>query len=228
MGCAALATTQIAADTVGCQSESSDVVRQDRIWTGYAVRYDAGRDDSELWATFRLGSATGTPLRLESPARVSYDGTELVFDALWDRHEAIVPGRADTGDLVYRNAEGDTLRIEMQPFIEARIPSDFPLTLDDSEPLRISWGGPPLESGELVQIQFTELNVDALRRQTFGLSSPGATELEVDVEKLQSLTPGLYEAVLIRSRTERPSETTDAGGVLAIFYQSDSVEIEVP
>lgn len=221
------ASLQVAADESGCQqSESSDVVRQDRIWTGYWTFYDAQGDTTDLRASFRLGSETGTPLILESPASVSALGQPLSFDPVWDGHAGRVAGPVAEGAYDYVNLDGDAFSVALRPFRRAEVPSTFARVLDATQAQALEWQGPAIRENEFIEVIVASAQ-NRLAPRIFVERTVGATSTVLDARSLGVLPRGAGVLFLRRTYIESVKSTPGAGGQIRTTWQSPVFDIEI-
>jgi hypothetical protein len=220
------AALQLGADDTGCRSESSADVAQERIWSGFWTFYDAQGDTTDLRAAFRFGSAVGTPLRLEAPARVSYAGQDLGFDEVWDWHATRRAGRVETGAFEYYDVDGGRFAAPLRAFRRAEVPSGFPAALDADRSHTLTWDGPPLGPGEVVEVNVANADNRADFVALFQRSED-ATSIVLDAERLGRVGPGAAVLVLRRTAAEELPGAPGAGGRFTTTYQSREHALEL-
>ena len=209
----------VGADNTGCRSESSDDVNQDRIFTSYWLFYDEQADVTYARAQFRLGSASGTTLILQSPAAVDFDGRPMGFNELLDWHEVEVAGRVDQGTFRYADANGSTFSNVVRLAGAIGAPADLPATLSGAASFELTWSGMPTGNDELVvAIVARDANrFDFVRFETRAL---GSTSIVFAADRLGTVGRGAAVLTIRRNRDSSVSEAPSAGGSVLSTYQS--------
>lgn len=208
-------------------TEPSGDVRQDRIWTGYELEYDADADVTVARATFRIGDKDGTTLRLTEGSEVRFAGQLLLADGDGfggTRYERTLNGYVQGGTFRWVDADGRALdnHATLRP---ARFPSP-PATIDNDASYAVAFVGPALVEGEEVEVRL--LRAGSIGAGASGLQTlAGATQVVVPQSELAGFTPGAVTGELTRSAWIQPAQRTAAGGRIELRYRAPSVGITV-
>lgn len=214
----------------GCQlSEQSVNVNQSRIWTEYELHYDANTDLTTAKASFRFGSALGTPLDLTSPSEVRFNGQVLARQVQlgtgFVSYERTYAGDVTSGTFRFVDTEGEaysntvTLRPVAFPSTVGPIDNDGAFTFD--------WVGSSLGSGEQVEVTLWRLNTESASLAVFPQSQDGAHGVVMDAFQLRSVSPGQVALKMERHWSGTPTRTPDAGGKLTVKWTARDVQADV-
>tara|TARA_B110000211_G_scaffold131220_2_gene150725 strand:+ start:2430 stop:3113 length:684 start_codon:yes stop_codon:yes gene_type:complete len=78
-----------------CRNENSEDIDQSEIYTDYRIIYKEDVDRTFVRATFKHESNTGENLKLGEEAKISADGTDMVWHSTFFRYEYDFPGLED-------------------------------------------------------------------------------------------------------------------------------------
>lgn len=200
---------------IGCDSESSEDVAQDRIYTYYRFSYDAATNITRAEARFTFGNLTGTRLALSSNSSITCNGqtltqtSELLNLALY---EAEFSGKVSSGEFVWTDNDGNVFTNTIT------IPDsvDYPdgLTqIDRSASFDLEWQGASVAPSEDVRCIINDVHI-------FTQAINGATKVTLSATRLSSIAAGTANFNLNRVRNIQLAEKTDAGGLAEGVYRA--------
>lgn len=197
----------LALSAVGCKTEDASSVAQDRIYADYWLYYDEGTDTTTVRATFRLGHALGTLLRLDGTSRVSFEGMPLSFNAALGTHERQIAGLVDGGTFEYVDGEGATF----VNTVGHLIPIGLPVIdeLDRSANTTIAWVGEPVGAEQSVVVGARSDRVLDIQLETVRTS--GASTVTLTAAQLDRLPTGTAYLGLQRFQDHPVGDATSAG-----------------
>ena len=215
----ALAVTVLA--FAGCQmAEQSVNVNQSRIWTDYELHYDANTDLTTAKASFRFGSALGTPLDLTAPSEVRFNGELLArqvqFGTGFVSYERTFSGQVTSGTFRFEDTEGEvysnsvTLRTVAFPSTVGPIDNDGSYAFD--------WVGSSLASGEEVDVTLWRLAPGTVSLAVFPQRQDGARGVVMDAVQLRNVAPGDVALKMERRWSGTPGRAPDAGGKITVKW----------
>lgn len=204
---------------IGCNVEDSGDVNQDKIWTHYELFYNSNDDKTVAVARFRFGSNTGTLLRLNENASVSFNGNELQYNAWYLGHTQEFAGWVDSGTFVYNDLDGLTFTNTVMPYDSVEFPTGFD-TIYKSQANTLAWNGTPLAENEHVGLFVGSWTWgdDALYVE----SSDSATSIIMGTSQLSNVPVG--PSILYMDRwTDVPvAEGTSEGGQVVGKYRAEN------
>ena len=198
-----------------CAKEQSQNVNQDSIYSIYELFYNQENDISTARATFRFGGPTGTLLQLNDPAKVTFEGDELLYKAATGVHKKEYAGFANSGTFVYKDLDSNT-------FTNATTILDtiaFPMidTISNAGAFTFTWVGNPIAANETVT-----LTIDGTQQNNFEVFTTivnGNTQLILPANKLQNLGVGTATCTLMRAYNKASvDQGTSKGGRVAYWY----------
>lgn len=204
-----------------CQmAEQSVNVNQSRIWTDYELHYDANTDLTTARASFRFGSALGTPLDLTAPSEVRFDGELLARQVQMGTgivtYERTFAGEVSSGTFRFEDTEGEvysngaTLR-----------PVAFPASvgpIDNDGSYAFDWVGAALGSDEQVDVTLWRLVPGSASLGLFPQTQDGARGVVMDAVQLRHVSPGDVALKMERRWRGAPGRAPDAGGRLTVRW----------
>ncbi len=213
---------------VGCVSEDSADVNQDRIYTDYELFYNANDDVTHAIARFRFGGALGTILELTSAsgANVTFNGDTLTYSAIWGGHTRQYAGNVTSGTFRYTNSEGGVFINSVPTGASIAFPTGFDgADLSKSSAYALAWDGTPLAPNDQVGIFIGSWawGDDAL----FWTDADGATEIVMGVNALQNLVNGTAVVYMDRWNAVNVAEGTSEGGRIRYKYRAINATVTV-
>lgn len=198
---------------IGCDSESSEDVAQDRIYTFYRFIYDASSNTTTAEARFTFGSLTGTRLELSSNSSITCNGqpltqtTEFINQAVY---EAEFSGKVTSGEFKWTDNDGKLFTNSIT------IPDslDYPdgLTeIDRSVSFDLVWQGNTVSPSEDVRCIINNIHV-------FTQAINGSTTVTLPTSRLTNISAGTANFKLNRVKNIQLTEKTDAGGLAEGVY----------
>ena len=200
---------------VGCGSESSDDVAQDRIYTYYRFSYDAATNTTTAQARFTFGNLTGTRLTLGSNSNITCNGqpltqtTELINQTLY---EATFSGQVNSGEFTWTDNDGNVFVNTID--IPASI--DYPAGLtqiDRSASFDLTWQGDAVAVSEDVRCIINNIHI-------FTQAISTSTTVTLPTSRLQNIGAGTANFELNRVRNIQLAQKTDAGGLAEGVYRA--------
>ena len=200
---------------IGCGSESSEDVVQDRIYTAYRFIYDAGTNTTTAEARFTFGNLTGTRLELSTNSSITCNGqtltqtSELLNLALY---QAEFSGKVTSGEFIWTDNDGNafTNTINLPDSI------DYPdgLTqIDRSASYDLAWKGEAVGPSEDVRCIINDVNL-------FTQAINGATKVTLPTSRLSNIAAGTANFNLNRVLNVQLAEKTSAGGFAEGVYKA--------
>lgn len=208
----------------GCNVEDSGDVNQDKIWTRYELFYDANDDKTVAVARFRFGGATGTLLRLNEEASVSFNGQEMAYNDWYLGHTLEFAGWIDSGTFVYQDLDDLTFTNTVNPYDSIGFPAGFD-TITKSSANTLVWDGNPLAANEIVGL-FVGSWVwgdDALYLQ----SNDNASNIVLGTSQLSNVPVGPSTLFMDRSTEVEVTEGTSEGGLVVGKYRAQNRIVQV-
>lgn len=207
-----------------CEFEDSSDVNQDKIYTDYELFYNSNTDKTIAIARFKFGSATGTPLELNDPAYVLFNGDTLDYNFFYSGHIKEYAGLVDTGSFIYSNVDGQMFSNTVPQFDTIAFPASFD-TIVKSQSLDFAWEGTPLAANQHVGIFIGTWSwgEDALYEQ----DDMGATNVVMGTGQLSNLTTGNATVYMDRSTEVPVSEGTSEGGLIRGKYRAANAQVWV-
>lgn len=200
---------------VGCATENSDLVDQNRIRQAYIVSYDEDRDVTSATAYFKFGS---TDLSLKKGSSVTNDTIPL--------KEKNVLGTLYTGEVQGFSAHQTFTFVDTQKktyvnsisIVPVQFNRNAPAVWKRSDPLTIVWDGTPLAKEEYVTLSIRNEQQQKVFDQT--VRNEGAKAVVVDANELQKFATGMVSFQLTREKSIKAQQATAAGGDLNSRYFS--------
>jgi hypothetical protein len=203
-----------------CAKDESKNVNQDTIFAIYELNYSALEDITKARATFRFGGAGGTLLELSDPAKVTFNGEELLYNSVTGIHKKDFAGFISSGTYIYTDLDDNTYT-NSTPEINT---IDFPdiTTISSAEAYTFEWIGDPVQEGETVTLTINGTQQENL--EVFTTSTVGATQLILSFHKLLDLGLGEATATLQRAyNVWSVDEGTSEGGRMSIWYTTNRI-----
>jgi hypothetical protein len=212
------------ATLTGCTVEDSGDVNQDKIWTRYELFYDANDDKTIAVARFRFGGATGTLLRLNEEASVSFNGEAMAYNDWYFGHTLEFAGWVDSGTFVYQDLDDLTFTNTVYPYDSIAFPAGFD-TITKSSANTLTWNGSPLAADEVVGLFVGSWTWgdDALYVQ----SNDNATNIVLGTGQLSNVPVGPSTLFMDRSTEVAVTEGTSEGGLVVGKYRAQNRIVQV-
>lgn len=210
-----------------CTKEDSNDVNQDKIWTEYEMFYNKNDDKTHVIARYRFGGSTGTLLELtdSTGAKVTFNGTQMPYSAIWSAHHLEFAGRLTSGMFSYTNTNGTVYNNAIPANADTiAFPAGFD-TIVKSQAETFTWGGNPLAPDERVGIFVGSWGWanDAL----FYTDADGATNLIFGVQAKNSLALGQATVYMDRTLLSNYISGTSKGGVIRYTYRAMNATVVV-
>ncbi len=207
---------------IGCQTEISADVNQDRIHTSYELYYNQNEDVTYAWARFRFGNALGTLLELSDPSTVSFEGQTMVWRPLLAYYELKLPGKVVNGSFHFEDTEGNVFDNSLE--IHEIAYNDTTSTIDKSAAYAYFWKGDALSADENVTFSING-NAEGDAR-VFVTNALAAESVIFEVNKMEALPAGQAADCWLDRRYEPAiQEAPAAGGKLIGRYRPTNIEL---
>ncbi|MCO6476370.1 MAG: hypothetical protein J5I94_07105 [Phaeodactylibacter sp.] len=204
-----------------CNSELSDTVNQDRVFTVYELFYNANEDKTYARATFHFSNEAGTRLQLAGDSKVTFDGDPLTFNSVLAYYEREYAGFRAQGEFEWTDTEGNLFRntVEISPI---RFAPGID-TIDRSQAYELFWEEGELKDNEIVALTINGENEGDAR--LFTTNDVGATSIILAANRLSEIGQGPATAFLERSYLPAIQEAPSAGGRLTGRQRAENLEV---
>jgi hypothetical protein len=211
--------------SIGCQTELSSSVDQDRIFTTYELYYDRNRDITTARAVFRFGNLTGTQLQLSAPAEVRFNNDVLPYNSVVGFYEREYSGFLTGGTFGYRDVNNRSFTNTITGLKIIDFPASFPANFGRSNSFTLTWAGEPLGTNERLDVLLTSSNI--ADPQLFIQPAAGSTNIILAADRLARLAVGQGNASLFRYLVLPLQQATSAGGSISGRYQPMNKTISI-
>jgi hypothetical protein len=201
-----------------CNREDSIDVNQDRIYTLYELNYDANAEKTIAKATFRMGGAYDSKIKLSEGSSITFNDTELSFNGIYAYYTEDFSEWIDSGTFVFKDLDGNeyTNSVDM---LYAEFPEELD-TIVQGETFLFYWDGDPLTVNEEII-----LTVDGpLEKDTkrFYVSEEGAEYIELTSTETATLSKGASILALERKYETASVDAPSVGGKIISEYKAAS------
>lgn len=224
------ASLGVALTLAACQlAEQSVNVNQSRIWTDYELHYDANTDLTTAKASFRFGSALGTPLDLTSPSEVRFNGELLArqvqMGTNFVTYERTFAGQVTSGTFRFEDTEGEAYSntVTVRP---VAFPSNVG-PIDNDGSYAFDWVGSSLASGEQVDVTLWRLVPGSASLALFSQTQDGARGVVMDATQLRNVSPGDVALKMERRWRGAPGRAPEAGGRLTVKWTASDRAVTI-
>jgi len=201
-----------------CNSETSDNVNQDRIYTIYELFYNANQDKTYARATFRFSNEVGTLLELSDPSMVSFNGDELTFNSVLAYYEREYAGFVESGTFEWTDTEENVYQNTVE--VHTIDYSGTIDTIDRSSSYELAWEGDPLAEDELVTVTINGENEGDAR--VFTTNDIGSSSIILSKNLLGQVGQGPGTIFMDRSYSPELLDATGAGGRRTGRYRAEN------
>ena len=208
-----------------CESEGSDDVNQNTIYTDYELFYDANGDKTYAIATFRFGNALGTPLELSGNNTITFNGDDLVYNPVTLNHRKEYAGYIAKGDFEYVNSNGNTFKNTAEFANVISHPTNID-TITRTGAFTYPFGGGALQAGEIASVTIGS-DADALNLEVFINANPGSDNFILPLNQLNQLAIGPSYAQMDRQFEKPAAEANDDGGIIRTRYRAKNNSVYV-
>ncbi|WP_417444114.1 hypothetical protein [Joostella sp.] len=208
-----------------CETENSEDVTQDRIYTSYEILYIQDEDKTIAKALFTFGNGEGTRLQLSEGASITFNNTKIPFNSLLGNYELEMSGLVDSGSFTYKDLEGNTFSnsFTINPISFTK---SVPMTIDRSKSYDINWGGSPVGSNDS-SVVVTVVPNNLGQSKVFIEADENAETVVLNPTILGEIDPQPGRLYIERKDVLREMESTSAGGVFYGNYRAKSVEVTI-
>jgi hypothetical protein len=209
---------------VSCDVEDSGDVNQDKIYAHYELFYDENNDKTVAVARFRFGGATGTLLKLNENASVSFNGEELGYNEWYLGHTKEMAGWADSGTFVYHDLDHLIFTNTILSFDSIGFPDGFD-TIVKTQANTMVWNGTALGVNDNVGLFVGSWTwgEDALYVQ----STDNATDIVMGTVQLSNVPVGPSTLFMDRWTQVPTTEGTSEGGVVIGKYRATNRVVQI-
>ena len=208
-----------------CESESSEDVNQDRIFTTYEILYLQDQDKTVARALFTFGNAAGTRLELSQGASVMFNNQTIPFKDLLGHYELELSGLVNSGTFDYTDLNGNdfTNSFSIDPI---EFNQSAPDTINRSSSYSIDWIGNPVGSGaSSVVVTVVPNNIG--QSKLFIEADEGATSVILEPTILMDIDPQPGKLFIERKDVTDVIDGTSAGGVQKGNFRAMSKSITI-
>jgi len=207
-----------------CAVEDSADVNQDKIYTDYEVFYNSNTDKTTVLARFRFGGATGTLLQLNDPAKVTFNGEELAWNAILSGHSKEYSGQVNGGSFVYTNIDGGSFENSAPTYDPIQFPSTLN-TLSKSESFDLKWDGDALKANQRVGIFAGSWawGQDAVFLQI----NQGADNIVLGKDQIDDLPLGQTTMYMDRTTELQVVDGTSEGGFIRGKFRATNRNVQI-
>jgi hypothetical protein len=204
---------------ISCAKEDSENVNQDSIHQQYEVLYADNEDKTHVSAIYRFGGVTGTLLQLSSPAGVTFNGDELMYNQVLGWHRKEYAGLVSSGTFVYTDLD-DNVYTNTTPEINT---IGYPTGLTEISmggAFTFTWTGDPVGENETVSLW-----IDGTQQgnsELFTTILEGNSELVLPANRLANLGLGQATCWLVRTKRVDLQNETSKGGFIEVKYRAVS------
>jgi hypothetical protein len=220
-----LSLASVAPILTSCETESSDAVSQDRIYTDYSLVYDRAEDKTYARAAFKFGSTTGTALQLAAPSTVTVDGDAMTFVPLLNYYEKQYAGQRAQATFTFQDKDGKSYVNTVSDLAPAEFPASL-TSLSKTSAYTLTWDGLPLRDLEVLDV-ILDGPGQSDPIQYFQTTAAGGTNIILEANKISQVLSGNAQIFLNRTRIVPLQQPTSAGGTRISRYQARSRTVTV-
>lgn len=210
---------------VGCNTETSDNVNQDKIYAAYTHEYDKNTDVTSAFAQFRFSNAVGTVLEILPPALVTVTGQAMVYNATLGLYSKTFPGPQQALPFSYSDLDNNTFAnniappkaIGFQPTLD---------TISKSGAFELIWTGDNLAQGEVVTVGIWNNN-NPLTQVLFVETSANNNKIILPQNRLAEVNTGTTTIAIQRESFSDLQQGTSVGGRLNARYKGQNKQVVI-
>lgn len=205
---------------VSCKDKDKIDVSQDKIYAEYELFYDGNVNKTYAKAKFKLQGGIASPLKLNSPSDIYFQGESLPYNSALSIYEREISGFVDRGEFVWV----DKNESKFTNFVNLRPISFQPIdTIPRTTSYELTWNGEPLVTGESISLVMTGDNGGI--PQVLTLDQLGATSFVISRTALQDINPGMTEIYVERIYNGIPEQKTTAGGAVIAKVRAPTLNV---
>lgn len=203
-----------------CDSEESDKVDQDEIYTRYLLYYNANEDVTYARAWFQFSDKTGELLELVSPSKVTFNGDELPWRETLSYYERQYAGYKESGTFKWTDTDGNTYTnsISIDTSFGYRANLD---TIPIASSYSFAWKGDSLEQNENMKLSIDGEDGSASASQ----DNVGSSTIVLPKNDLQDVGKGQAEFEMDWRHKADLQEETSAGGWIKSRYRPENRDV---
>ncbi len=206
-----------------CEKEESSTVTQNKIWTGYALSYDANTGKTAADAQFKFGSGTGTLLKLTAPATVTATDSAMPYIDLLTFYRREFAGLKDSVAFKYTDTTGAVFTNTIALARPIGLPADLD-TISKSAAYTLAFTGGALSSTEDMSVSITSATAGF---ELFIATADGTFSITLGTDQLAKLNTGLATLRIERQNYYIPVSNPGDGGLVTAKYQPASVQVVI-
>ncbi|MBP2834051.1 hypothetical protein J8281_17780 [Aquimarina sp. U1-2] len=210
---------------IGCESEDSENVDQDRIYAAYELFYDETENVTYAKTTFSFGNLTGTRLELSEGASIIFNDTAIPFNNVGGFYELKLAGLVNSGTFLYTDLDGEVFS-NLITLRAVNFPENIPTILDRSQSYELIWQGASVAEGAS-SVVATVVPNNIQQTKVFTQSNEDATSVVLGSGVLQDIDPQPGTLILERFDITEATETTSAGGLITGRYRPTVLSINI-
>ena len=135
---------------ISCKRESSNDIKDDKIWKSYTVKFDEEQNDFKVNSTFRIGNSWGTKLKLTGNSSVSFGGVDLQWKSTLAFYEYKQNSAILDGSFFWTDDNGITAEY-YTPIYKANLPTNIN-SFNRDEETKLFWLGETLRKNETLTV----------------------------------------------------------------------------
>jgi len=203
-----------------CDSEESDTVDQDKIYTKYLLYYNANEDVTYARAWFQFSDQTGELLELVEPSKVTFNGDDLPWRETLSYYEKQYAGYKGGGTFKWTDTDGNTYTNTISIDTSFGYPANLD-TIPRSSSYTFTWTGDTLDKDERVK-----LTIDGEDDSNFFTQdNQGSSDIILPKDDLEEVGQGTAEWKLDWRKKSALKEATSAGGWIKGRYRPENIDV---
>lgn len=199
-----------------CQSEPSSDVNQDKIYVEYELFYDKNQDKTYASAIFKFSNASGTQLKLDSPAELKFNNEVVPYDQTFAYYRKEYAGLVSSGTFTYKDVNGTVYTNSATIASEISNPDIDTITRDGA--FTYSWIGNNLAANETIGLVIGNM-INTGNFQVFLQNSVQSNSLVLPLSQLNQLPVGSSYTQLDRQIETNAAQATSVGGKVRGKYR---------
>ncbi len=211
-----LLSVAIGLSFTGCDSEESDTVDQDKIYTQYLLYYNENKDVTYARAWFKFSDQLGEHLELVSPSKVTFNGDQLPWQETLSYYEKEYAGFVSSGTFKWTDTDGNTYTNKISTDTTRSLPASID-TIPRNSSYTLTWSGSSLGQNESIQVNIDGENEGDTK--IFNEDDSGSTNIVLPKDDLQDIGHGPGEMKVDWRSNPELKEKTSAGGWIKGRYR---------
>lgn len=207
-----------------CKLETSDSVKQDKIWSAYSIEYNKNTDNTSVSASFKFSYDLGTNLQLTSPATITFNDKEMSFSSFlgMGSYSNSYSGYMNNGTFKYTDLDGKEFVNSVSNLNPIKIPKIR--KIKKSSDLVIVWEGTALMKGEDVSVSIRSDKDTIQTSITASVNSVGAKSIMIPAAELEKLVTGNEGTISMERKYQSEKiDGTSVGGKIECTYIAKTI-----